>query len=119
MNIKINKDPDIEYKNEFLLGYTLKEVICLVLAVVLVGGITIIAYFAGGISPTIGCYIGIPFAAPIMFLGFAKPYGMSVFQLIREMIYERRTKSLSYDADELEEYIDTVTLCKSGKKKRK
>ena len=30
MIIKINKDPEEEYKNEFMLGYTFKEIICIV-----------------------------------------------------------------------------------------
>ena len=69
MNIKINKDPDVEYKNEFMLGYTLKEVICIVVALGVVVLATVIAYMAAGISPMIGCYIGIPFAFPIIFFG--------------------------------------------------
>lgn len=118
MNIKINKDPDVEYKNEFMLGYTLKEVICIVVAVGVVVLATVIAYMAAGISPMIGCYIGIPFAFPIIFFGFAKPGGMTVGQLVRELIYERKTKCLTYDAEELEEYTEPVTLLKKEKRKK-
>lgn len=44
---------------------------------------------------------------------------MTVFQLIHEMLYERKTKCLTYDADEVEEYTTPVTLVKSEMRKKK
>ena len=119
MIIKINKDPEIEYKNEFMLGYTLKEVICIGIAVAIVIGATVLSYVMFGLSPMVGCYIGIPFAFPIIFLGFAKPGGMTVFELIKEIRFEHKTKCLTYDADEVEEYTEPVTLTKSEMRKNK
>lgn len=119
MVIKINKDPEVEYKNEFMLGYTLKEVICMGFAIGIVVCATVVAYIFFGLSPMIGCYIGIPFAFPVIFLGFAKPGGMTVTELIREIRFERKTKCLTYDADELEEYTYPVTLLKEEKRKKR
>lgn len=119
MIIKINKDPEEEYKNEFMRGYTFKEIICIVSALAIVVSITIFAYVKEGLNPQIGCYIGLPFALPVIFFGFAKFDGMTVFQLIHEMLYERKTKCLTYDADEVEEYTTPVTLVKSEMRKKK
>lgn len=55
----------------------------------------------------------------LFFFGFAKFDGMTVFQLIHEMLYERKTKCLTYDADEVEEYTTPVTLVKSEMRKKK
>lgn len=40
MTIPINKDPDTEYKNEFMFGYTLKEVLCVAAALLIIAGVT-------------------------------------------------------------------------------
>ena len=112
LTIPINKDPDVEYKNEFIFGYTLKETVCGVIALVIVIAITALAYFKWKIPFNIGCYFGIPLALPVIILGFREWYGMSVWRLIKEMRYEKKTKELAYDADEIEEYITPVTLRK-------
>ena len=44
MNIAINNDPDVEYKNEVILGYTLKEAVCIVAAIAIVVSVTVGAY---------------------------------------------------------------------------
>lgn len=119
MNIAINNDPDVEYKNEVILGYTLKEAVCIVAAIAIVVSVTVGAYVLKGIEPDKGYYIGIPFAFPIIFFGFRKFDGLTLFQLIREMKYERKTKCLTYDADEVEEYTTPVTLVKSEMRKKK
>ena len=99
MTIPINKDPDTEYKNEFMFGYTLKEVLCVAAALLI-------------IALNVGCYCGIPLAFPVIFLGFKEWYGMSITRFISELGYEKKTKELAFDADELEEYITPVTLRK-------
>lgn len=67
MIIKINKDPEEEYKNEFMLGYTFKEIICIVSALAIVVSITIFAYVKEGLNPQIGCYIGLPLHCRLFF----------------------------------------------------
>lgn len=112
MTIPINKDPDIEYKNEFMYGYTLKEVLCVAAALLIVACVTAFAYFKFNIALNVGCYFGIPLAFPVIFFGFKEWYGMSITRFISELGYERKTGELAFDADELEEYITPVTLRK-------
>ena len=112
MTIPINKDPDTEYKNEFMFGYTLKEVLCVAAALLIIAGVTALVYFKLNIALNVGCYFGIPLAFPVIFLGFKEWYGMSITRFISELGYERKTGELAFDADELEEYVTPVILRK-------
>jgi len=112
MTIPINKDPDTEYKNELMFGYTLKEVLCVAAALLIIAGVTALVYFKFNIALNVGCYFGIPLAFPVIFLGFKEWYGMSITRFISELGYEKKTRELAFDADELEEYITPVTLRK-------
>ena len=85
MTIPINKDPDTEYKNEFMFGYTLKEVLCVAAALLIIAGVTALAYFKFNIALNVGCYFGIPLAFPVIFLGFKEWYGMSITRFISEL----------------------------------
>lgn len=67
MTIPINKDPDTEYKNEFMFGYTLKEVLCVAAALLLIAGVTALVYFKFNIALNVGCYCGIPLAFRLYF----------------------------------------------------
>ena len=69
MTIPINKDPDTEYKNEFMFGYTLKEVLCVAAALLIIAGVTALAYFKFNIALNVGRYFGIPLAFPGIFRG--------------------------------------------------
>lgn len=94
MTIPINKDPDTEYKNEFMFGYTLKEVLCVAAALLIIAGVTALAYFKFNIALNVGCYFGIPLAFPVIFLGFKEWYGMSITRFISELGYEKKPGSL-------------------------
>ena len=54
MTIPINKDPDTEYKNEFMFGYTLKEVLCVAAALLIIAGVTALAFFKCNIALNVG-----------------------------------------------------------------
>jgi hypothetical protein len=112
MNIPMNNDPEVEYRNEFAWGFDIKETICLVISAVIVIGITVLCAVVYDISPQVGCYLGLPLVVPIMLLGFAKPSGMSVMEFLKEKSFERKTKSLAYDADEIVEYDIPFSLKK-------
>ena len=96
MTIPINKDPDTEYKNEFMFGYTLKEVLCVAAALLIIAGVTALVYFKFNIALNVGCYFGIPLAFPVIFLGFKEWYGMSITRFISELGYEKKTRELAF-----------------------
>ncbi len=101
MHIPINKDPEEAYKAEAIRGFTLREAGCIALAVAASGGIAAFAWFQFGVSPDIGIYAGLPFAAPILLFGFCTKQGLTMGKYVKEIIYERQTRILTYDAGEL------------------
>ncbi len=118
MNISINTDLEKEYRNELVKGFSWQEVLCGVAAVLVVLGCAYVCYSRFGLSPKYGCYIGIPFAFPIVFLGFRKFQGMNVIEYLREIIFHQKTKDLAYDAEEFVEELEVFTL-RGGKKNEK
>lgn len=102
MNIPINKNLE-EYKNEVVKGFTLREIICLFISVAVIAGAVLFLWRQTGLAPDVCIYIGLPFGIPILLLGFLKIQGLTLDVYIREIIYEKRTRLLTYDADELGE----------------
>ena len=94
MTIPINKDPDTEYKNEFMFGYTLKEVLCVAAALLIIAGVTALVYFKFNIALNVGCYFGIPLAFPVIFLGFKEWYGMSITRFKVNLAMRKKPGSL-------------------------
>ncbi len=118
MNIPINKDIEEEYRDQIVNGFTLKEGGVVMLAVLIVIGTAAAAYYLFALSPKYGCYIGIPLAFPVLFFGFKRFQGLTALEYIREIIYERRTKVLAYDAEEVEEDMRPFTLRKEENEKK-
>lgn len=115
MNISINSDIEKEYRGEVTKGFNWQELVCAVVAIGVIIGCAYLCNSKFGLSPKYGCYIGIPFAFPIVYFGFRKFQGMNVIEYLREIIYHQKTKDLSYDAEELIEELDTFSL-RGGKK---
>ena len=117
MKIPINKDIEKEYKDQFMRGFSAKE--CAYIAVGLVcGGIVAFAVEAMFHLPINVCfYIGIPFAIPSIVIGFADFQGLNFFELIKELIYEHKTKELYYDADEIKTVSPAYTMSRQKLKR--
>lgn len=101
MNIPINKDLEEEYKNEIVKGFTLREAGYIALSAAIIAGVTFFMWKNLGLSPDTCIYMGLPFGIPTLFLGFRKFQGLSAAAYLKEILYERRTKILIYDADEI------------------
>lgn len=112
MNIVINKDILTEYRDEVIRGFTLKEAGCILAGVTVMMGVAVLSWKLLGISPSIGCYIGLPFTIGLLFFGFKKFQGLDFVQYIREIIWEKRTRILVYDADEAKELSPMFSLKK-------
>lgn len=114
MNIPINKDIEEAYKSEFVKGFTIREFAHVVMAVVVVAAISLFCWLKIGIAVNVAIYIGLPFAAPIILLGFYKPYGMYVTTYLKELSWERKTRVLLYDAMEASEDDNVFTMKSNG-----
>ena len=117
MNISINSDIEKEYRGEVMKGFSWQELLCAIAAVAMIIGCAYLCYSKFGLSPKYGCYIGIPFAFPIVYFGFRKFQGLNVIEYLKEIIYHQNTKDLCYDAEELVEELDVFSL-KGGRKAR-
>lgn len=118
MNIPINKDLEEEYKSEWVKGFTYREILFVVVSFLIIGGAALLAWKLTGISPDICIYIGLPFGFPTLLLGFKKIQGLTVDAYLKEMLYEWRTRELTYDADELPEENRVFTMERNRERKR-
>ena len=119
MQIPINKDIEEAYRNEAVQGFSIREVVYLIVAAVVIIGVTIIAYLKTGLSPVTCVYVGIPFGLPIVFGGFKRFQGLTAFGYLKEIIYEYLTSELTYDADELPDECHEFTMQRVNDQKRK
>lgn len=119
MNIPINKDLEEEYKNEWIKGFTYREMLFVVVSVLIIGGVAMLAWWLTETPIDICIYIGLPFGIPTLLLGFKKIQGLTVDAYLKEMLYEWRTKGLTYDADELPEENRVFTMERESEKKRR
>ena len=103
MHIRINKDFK-EYKDELARGFSMQEVISMVIALAVAIGAIYGIWRITGLKPDVCVYIAVPLVIPILAVGFYKYQGMSVFELIREMRYTHKTKILFFEAEENSEY---------------
>lgn len=72
MNIPINKDLEEEYKNELIKGFSLREIVYVVISVLVVAGVSLIIWKIFEMPPDISVYIGLPFGIPTLLLGFKR-----------------------------------------------
>lgn len=119
MNIPINKDLEEEYKSEWMKGFTYREILFVGISVLIIVGVTAIVWWKTDIPVDTCIYIGLPFGFPTLLLGFKKIQGVSVAAYLKEMLYEWRTRELTYDADELLEENRVYTMERDGEKKRR
>lgn len=103
MNIPINKDLEEEYKSEWVKGFTYKEVFFVIISMAIIVGATVITWKLTEKPIDMCIYIGLPFGFPTLILGFKKIQNLSVYAYLKEMIYEWKTRELTYDAEELPE----------------
>lgn len=114
MRIKINKDIEKEYKNEFAQGFTAVECLFIAAALLELIGVTILLYIYTDLSVNLCAYAGLPVAVPTLFLGFKKFDGMSCGRYLKELLWERKTKILTFEAEEAIEDTRVFTMEGSG-----
>lgn len=117
MNIPISKNLEEEYKNEVAKGFTLREIISIIAGLFVITGATLLLWWKTELPPDICIYAGLPSGIPIFFLGFWRTQGLTLEVYLREILYEKRTGILTYDADEIPEDNHVFTMERERKKK--
>ena len=103
MQIPINKDIEVEYKDQLALGFSLKELVWILMAGIIIAGVGVFAWSKFHVTPEVAFYIGMPFGAIPIFIGFKKFQGMTLMQYLKEVNFEKKTRDLSFDAGEISE----------------
>lgn len=120
MQIKVNKDFLTEYKDEFWKGFSVPEVISIVLALSCVAGVIFVLYKEFGISPANAVYFGVPAALPVLAVGFYKYQGyMPLPKLIREIYFTCQCRELVFGAGERKEPFGHFFFLKRRKGRKK
>ena len=124
MTIDLNKDFEETFPDEVYSGFTLPQVIVAVTGIAVCIGLAVFLWKYVGI-PIVQCtYISVPLMVPICALGFFQYQKQSLLGILREMWYSRKTKILTYHAQEYsEEHARVYTMNrpqeKQGKKRRR
>lgn len=102
MKIAMNKD-FLEYKEDVVKGFNLREVIFILISLVEVIIATYLLYSYIGLEVNVAIYISIfLLATPTIVGGLYKYQGLYLAELICEILYESKTKIL---VREMEEYV--------------
>lgn len=117
MNIPLNKDIEVAYKDEFVKGFSLPEVCCIAVAGAVMIGVGFLVHRITSLAPDVCVYVGIGCGLPILYFGFRKFYGMTFAQYVKEIIYEQKTKDLCYEAGENKTELMVFSIKKEGAKK--
>lgn len=100
MKIDINKDFEKAFPDECWKGFTLKQIITFVIALLIALGVIVGLWYFAGIEPITGSYIAIPIMMPICFLGIFEYQNHSLWKMGEEIKFYKKTKRLAYEAEE-------------------
>lgn len=114
MNIPINKDFERNYKDTVWKGFSLKELKCVALAAA-AAIIAVLFFWLGfGLPMEAAIYLGVPFAAPVIFSGFIKyENGLGPKENRAAQRYRRATARLAYQSGEYDS-----ALCSTWQKEQ-
>ena len=118
MDIKINKDIAKAYPSDVWKGFTLQQLICLLVAGVLGAGSILLLYFGAGVNIHVAVYISIPIAAPLVLAVFMAYKGLTALVYLREKIRLMDQDTLTYQAEE-NHYLYLPEDAPQKKKRRK
>lgn len=100
MDININKDIARDYPSDVWKGFTLKQLLCILVALVLGATSILVLYFGAGTNIHVAVYISIPIVAPVILMGFAYHRGLPLIDYVKERIRLADQPDLYYQAEE-------------------
>ncbi len=100
MKIDMNKDFEREFASTLWKGLNGRELLTGTAALLGAAGVVVPVWYLTGIPINICVYIGFPVMAVIGAVGIWTYQGATVFELLRELKYFRKTRELSYEAEE-------------------
>lgn len=124
MKIRINKDFETAFPDEFVAGFTLKQSLTALVGLAIAGVVALILYRYSGFSIVECTYIGIPVMIPVVAVGFFTYQMETPIGMAKEFYYESKTKLLLYEPEEYEEGLQRVfsmqrSMEAKGRKRRK
>ena len=100
MKIDINKDFEEAFPNEIYSGFTLGQCLAAAIGLAMAAGAAFLLWRFAKI-PIVECtYMTTPLMVPACAVGFFRYQGQSLFGIIREILFARKTQRLSYAAGE-------------------
>ena len=100
MKIDINKDFEESFPNEIYSGFTLGQCLAAAIGLAMAAGAAFLLWKYMGI-PIVECtYLTIPLMIPACAIGFFRYQGQNLLGIIREFLFARKTRRLSYAAGE-------------------
>lgn len=124
MKIDLNKDFEEQYKNELWKGFTARELIYGMGALLVAGVVAFTVWKGTGLAINICIYAGIPFMAPIIYLAMVKHQGHTWLEALKNVLFYLQTRELPCEMGEKDFSsnrifsMDTRSV-KEPKKKRK
>lgn len=115
LKIDLNDDFDVKYKAEFWKGFTAKEVISGIIAMVLGGFFAYFLHKQTGIQIDICIYAAIPIWLLVMSVTVLKIQGLTLPAYLKEMYYFMQTKTLSSEMEECD-YSKSEVFTMNSKK---
>lgn len=102
MQIEINKDFETEYKDDWWKGFTFRETAIIAVAVIVSIIVCYCLYKYAGMPLEWVIYTAIPLILPILFLGFYRYQDMTLWEFVKELLYEDDIQVLCWNAAEYE-----------------
>ena len=119
MNIKLNKDFEVEYPDDVWRGFTARQVITIIFAAACAIGTGALVWKLTEIPPNYCVYAGMPVMAGILYVGFKQTQEMYLEEYLKELSFERKIRHLTFDAGEFDEHEARIFSTNALKKHKK
>ena len=116
LKIDINKDFEEAFPNGIYSGFTLGQCLAAVIGLAMAAGAAFLLWKYAKI-PIVECtYLTIPLMVPACAVGFFRYQGQTLTGIIREILFSRKTRKLSYSAGEYTPGKRIFTMKRQAKK---
>ncbi|MCR4781805.1 MAG: PrgI family protein [Lachnospiraceae bacterium] len=117
--IRINKDFVSEYKNNVYKGFNVRELITIACGLPVGVIVGYFLYKKVGLDIQVSTYAGVACVVPIAYIGMYKFQGyLELISLFKEMIYQKKTKELTFISPEENYKNEKVFLVGKNRKEK-